>query len=53
MAELHQRVVIHEDMNLGGWGAEFLFVMSQGSIPSPDIFFRNMDDTQKAGILNL
>lgn len=34
----------------GGW---FLHAMSQGSIPDPDSFIRNMDDTQKAGISNL
>lgn len=30
-----------------------LYVTSQGSIPDPDMFIRNMDDTQKAGISNL
>lgn len=33
-----------------GW---FVYVISQGSFPDPDIFIRNIDDTQKAGISNL
>ena len=38
----YQRVMIHEDMNLEGG---FYYVMSQGSIPGPDTFIRNTDDT--------